>query len=57
MVTVSVVPVHRQDPTEMAPVGCYLTDGHRLAQVLEVNSSGALGEDLMTELQIGRAHV
>lgn len=38
----------QRDPTVLAPIGAYMTDEARLIEVLEADSSGALGEDLLT---------
>lgn len=38
----------KPDPTVLAPVGAYMTDGQHLVEVLESDHSGALGEDCKT---------
>lgn len=39
----------RRDPRERTKVGAYLTDEKRLVRVLEVDHSGAIGENVLTD--------
>jgi hypothetical protein len=41
------MPVSR-DPRKKAPMWSYLTDGKSLVQVIQVDTSGAVAEDVMT---------
>lgn len=38
----------RPDPTVLAPVGAYLTDGEVLVEVLETEMLGAIGENVVS---------
>lgn len=38
-----------RDPRVLAPVDAYMTDEKRLVRILEVDHSGAIGEDVVSD--------
>jgi hypothetical protein len=44
--------VRGRDPRTIAPVRSYWSDGKRLIEIVEVDHSGAIGVDLLTDVLV-----